>query len=103
MKVSNQNTGCAYICCQSRGTIFAMRPRMCEAKCGTATHGKIKNRVLYANRRRLRLRASALQPIKRSRLAKCHGAEHHARHAITCPLAETKYLRCSPTGCWYLK
>ncbi len=23
----------------------------------------------------------------------------YARHAITCPLAETKYFRCSPTGC----
>ena len=49
MKVSSQYTGCAYICCQSRGTIFAMRPRMCEARCGTCTQGKIKNRVLYAS------------------------------------------------------
>src|SRR5450755_424993 len=97
--IVGQYSGCAYSCCQSRATIFAIRPRMCEARCGTATQGKIKNRVLYASRCRLRLRASTLQPMKRSRPAKCRGAEHHARHAIAWPWADTKYFRCSPTGC----
>jgi hypothetical protein len=46
----------------------------------------------------LRLRTSAPQPMKRSRLAKCRTAEDHARQAITCPFADTKYFKCSPTG-----
>ena len=34
-----------------RGKSFAMRPRMCEARYGTSTHGRMRNRVLYARKR----------------------------------------------------
>src|ERR1017187_2576856 len=50
----------------------------------------------------LRRRASPFQPMKRSRLARCRGAELHARHATGrgprgYP-AHTRYFKCSPTG-----
>jgi imidazolonepropionase-like amidohydrolase len=43
----------------------AIRPRMCDARCGTSTHGKIRKRVLYAMKRMLpaeALRAATLNP-----------------------------------------
>ena len=62
------------------------------------THGMMRNRVLYAMKRTFRLRASADQPMKRSRGPRCRGAEHHARQAIGLAPAKTMYFRCSPTG-----
>src|SRR5712691_11291550 len=55
-----------------------MRPRMCDAKCGTVTHGRIRKRVLYATPRMLRRRASADQPMKRSRGPRWRGAGDRA-------------------------
>jgi len=45
------------------------------------THGRIRKRVLYASRRTLRRRASADQPMKRSRGPRWRGADAHATHA----------------------
>jgi len=64
-----------------------MRPSRCEAKCGTCTQGRIKNRVLYASSRTLRSRALGSQPMNRSRLPRCRGAEHHATQASGRPPA----------------
>jgi hypothetical protein len=47
----------------------------------------------------LRRRASLLQPMKWSRLARWRGPELQARHATGRPCAHTGYFKCSPTGC----
>ncbi len=60
---------------------------MWEAKWGMFTKGKIRKRVLYAKKRMFLRRASADQPMNRSRGPRCRGADDQARHAIGRPRA----------------
>src|ERR1700733_7827631 len=86
MKVSANQIGCSYMRSQSRDSVAVTRLSMCEARCGAWIQGRIKKRVLYAINRTLRLRACWLQPMKRSRLPRCRGAELQAMQATGLPL-----------------
>jgi nucleotidyltransferase/DNA polymerase involved in DNA repair len=63
LKRGRPSQTCPYMRYQSAEICAAIRARICEARCSTRTHGRIRKRVLYARKRMLRRRASALQPM----------------------------------------
>src|SRR5665648_842901 len=70
---------------------------MLLARCGTFTHGNIKNLELFVSILSPRLRSSLLHPMKESLSRQDHAADPNSKHARDSPfLLEIMYAILSP-------